>query len=75
MSVQALPTPGPDLQLIATLEDMLAQAKSGELIAIACATEHTGRCIGTAFAGDIDLYRMLGAIESLKRRIMEDRDA
>jgi hypothetical protein len=65
----------PDAGLIATLEDLLAQANRGELVAIAIATEHTGRSIGTAFCGDIDLYRMLGAIESLKRRMMEERDA
>lgn len=74
MSVEALPTPPVDESLILTLEDLLAQARAGDLVAIVVATEHTGRCIGTAFAGDLDLYRMLGAIESLKLRIIRERD-
>jgi hypothetical protein len=70
MTVKALVIP-PDELVVDMLRRLLADAEAGNIQAIAIATEVTDRSIGTAFAGAVDVWRMIGAIEDLKRRLME----
>ncbi|HET6582107.1 MAG TPA: hypothetical protein VFG69_01645 [Nannocystaceae bacterium] len=75
MSVQALPDVVADPALVELVEHLLEMVRAGEVVALAMAAEHVGRRIGTATSGDMDVYRMLGALESLKLRIVRERDA
>lgn len=67
----ALPIAQPtNAELVAFLERLLDDAKAGRLLSIACAGEMTGREVFSTFSGDFDVFRMLGALELLKSRIM-----
>lgn len=57
--------------VVALLRDLLERAERGEVQTIVVATEAIDRCIGTASAGELDLPRMLGALEIAKLRIMQ----
>jgi hypothetical protein len=62
----------PDPELVETLEEILGQAKRGEILSIAFAAEIRGRCIGTFFrrGPDGDFARMIGALERIKSRLI-----
>lgn len=70
MNVTALVVP-PAEDVVDTLRRLLAEAEAGSIQAIAIATEVTDRSIGTVFAGNVDVWRMVGALEYLKLRLME----
>lgn len=61
--------------VVALLRNALERAERGEIEAIVLAAQSVERCIATAYAGEPDVYRLVGAIESLKRRIMDNEDA
>ncbi len=61
-----------DSNVVEVLRALLEKAEAGDIVAMAVATEHTGRDIGTAYAGDISVFTMLGALEHLKWRISEE---
>ncbi len=61
--------------VIELLEDLLAQARRGEIQALAIASEVSDRSVGTAFTGDVDIWRMIGAMELLKARLLEWSDS
>lgn len=62
---------GVDPNVIGLLQKLLADAKRGEVIAIAVAVELREREIAHAYTGkDIDVHRMVGAIEQLKLRML-----
>lgn len=62
--------PKVDQDVVQMLEHALELALSGEFVSIAIAAEHTGMRIATAFAGDITTYTIVGALETLKLRIL-----
>lgn len=61
-----------DPEVVGLLRDMLQKAEAGEIVALALATENTGREIGTAYAGDLSVFALIGALEHLKLRISGD---
>lgn len=59
-----------NVELVSFLQRLLDDAKEGRVLSIACAGEMTGREVFSSFSGDFDVFRMLGALELLKARIM-----
>jgi len=67
----------PNQQAIAMLETLLAQAKRGELHGIAYASIKSEGYVSTGWSGEFnssDVFRCLGAIESLKARFIHERE-
>jgi len=61
-----------DAALVGALEDLLARARSGELVSIAVAGETSDNCIATLYEGrDRDNYRLIGALFELQRRLLQ----
>lgn len=60
-------------ELVRFLEHMLAEAKAGRVLSLACSGEKTGREVFSMFSGDFDVFRMLGSLELLKSRIAASR--
>lgn len=65
----------PNEGVVSLLRRLLERAEAGDIQAIVVATEMRERCISTGYAGALDVYWMLGAIESLKLHIVKDHDA
>lgn len=63
----------PDHDVVALLEQLLARAKAGDIQAIALVTEDSGRCTGSAIAGDCNAFQMLGALRMLEHRMMAEK--
>ena len=57
-------------ELVRFLEHLLVEAMAGRVLSLACAGEKTGREVFSMFSGDFDVFRMLGALELLKSRIV-----
>lgn len=57
-------------QVVWLLRDLLARAQTGEIQSVAVATEADQSSITTGFAGDIDVWRLVGAMEELKLRLL-----
>jgi hypothetical protein len=67
----------PDGDVVETLRELLAEAERGEIIAIAFATENTGRESATGWAGGerMNTFAVIGAIERLKHRLLVGYDS
>jgi hypothetical protein len=61
-----------DGDLIRTLRDLLSRAEAGEIVAMVVCGEATGRATFSCFAGDLDVARMIGALEVAKLRIANE---
>jgi hypothetical protein len=55
-------------EFIAMLEDLVARAKSGELVAMGYVTQSRDGAVGTGWAGTGDHIRMVGGIAVLEHR-------
>jgi len=67
--------PADTARIVAMFEHCLERAKAGEIVAAIVVVEQTGREIAHAYETDVgDHYRLLGALESAKRRLMEAKD-
>ena len=64
--------PKPDVDVIEFIEKLLARAKAGELLGIACVTVTTERCTGAGWCniGD-NVMQVLGSIDVMHRDIMD----
>lgn len=67
--LQATPPPVND-ELVAYLEGLLERARKGEVVSAVFCGELTGREVFTALSGDFDVFRMLGALEFVKSRVL-----
>jgi xanthine dehydrogenase molybdopterin-binding subunit B len=64
-----------DPLLVETLEDLLMRAKSGSLHSLySVGFDNEGRLIKTVVHNEWNPYQVVGAIEALKTRIMQERD-
>jgi hypothetical protein len=62
--------PAADDRVVAYLRTLLERAEAGELLAVAIAGELTGREVITGVAGEHDMFRILGALDMMKSRII-----
>lgn len=62
----------PRADVIAALEDLLNKAKAGNLKAIYAAVLMTNGEVGTAYSSTENAFTAVGAIEWLKKRVMEN---
>lgn len=60
----------PNINVVACLEDLLEQAKTGDLVGIAITTLHKGNETGFGFAGTFDPLIMLGASEMTRTKLL-----
>ena len=71
MSVEELNIHPPDKDVIAYLEDLLAQAKTGEIQAIAVVIAKGGYCTANGWSGvEKNCMSLIGEIETMKMDIM-----
>lgn len=74
VSMNGAPVPearDPSPVLVGYLEDMLEQAKSGEILGMATATMHSDRTTGYSVVGIVEGFSMLGALELAKFSLIE----
>jgi hypothetical protein len=64
------PTTTVNEELVGQLEELLGRARKGELVAAVVCGELTGRETFSAMSGDFDVFRMLGALEFAKARVL-----
>ena len=57
--------------LVEELETLLGLVKEGEVVDFAFAIVRVNRTIGTHWSETTDTWRLIGAIEALKTRLME----
>lgn len=70
MSTIGTAKPNVDDRVVQLLRSLLARAEAGELRGFALAGEMTGREVVTSTAGDFDVFRVLGALDILKARMI-----
>jgi hypothetical protein len=64
------PTTTVNEELVGQLERLLERARTGELVSLAICGELTGREVFSLVGGEIDVFRMLGAVEVTKARVL-----
>jgi hypothetical protein len=64
--------PEPDADVVAVLEDLLRQAKAGDVIGIAYATTRIGGDISTGWATSAGLFPLLAALTVLNARAAKE---
>lgn len=70
MTIASIAPPKVNQELITALEHLLERARSGELLAVAICGELTGRQVSTLVSGECDVFRMLGGLEVVKRKVL-----
>ena len=60
----------PDADLVEMLEDALAKARDGHLVCAAIVHDSINGC-GYSFAGMVRKYSMVGAVEALKKHLLQ----
>lgn len=58
-----------DAYIVEICEQLLAEAKSGLIRAIAVATSHNDKTVGTVFKADEDKFEMLGLLSTIAHQI------
>lgn len=71
--VLTLRKPEPDPKLVRLVENLLERVKSGEVVDVAYAAATPSGDVGTALYCD-DKFRMAGAIEQLKLRMLIEKE-
>lgn len=66
--------PAPREDVISALETILEKAKSGDLDAVYLAALHVDGDVSTIFSSTDDYFKAIGAVEWLKKRILEEHD-
>lgn len=64
-----------DADIVAKLEHLLKEARSGEIVAVGFAVVYRDHSIGSVFGKNIDVGRLLGAVAYLSARIVYWLDA
>lgn len=61
-------------QVIEMLENLLARARTGEVLSFAVACELTGREVMTGHSEPASVFALIGAVEHLKQRLLRKAD-
>lgn len=64
--------PAPRKDVVYAIESILEKAKSGEIEAVYIAALHVDGNTSTVFSSTDDYFRAIGAIEWLKKRVLEE---
>lgn len=76
MTVVPIATAKARPDVIKAVRDLLDLCESGQVIAIAFATQHADGSIGTAYTlgGDADVFRLMGATQHVLCRLSKKAD-